>query len=141
MVKRERARLGEHLLSQGIRFRAAYVGALVRQGQTLEAVRQAYVNASIPFPAAHLDPGWNEFDLSHIYRKIAPQLSADGPEFRREYEELLEQIRISRGAHAAAIHRKWLPCDTTIVNAWISGSYKYDGETWEQFRQRIRLAA
>jgi broad specificity phosphatase PhoE len=129
--------LGEHLLSQGIRFRAVYAGTLARQRETLEELIKAYANASLPFPAAYVDPGWNEFDLGRIYCKIAPQLCAADPEFHREYEELLEQIRMSRGAHEAAIHRIWQPCDTRIVNAWISGLYKCDGETWGQFRQRI----
>jgi hypothetical protein len=43
----------------------------------------------------------------------------------------------SRFAAAAAIHRKWLPCDSKIVNAWISGRYPYTGEKWDQFRERF----
>jgi len=135
--KRQSRLLGEHFLSQQIQFKAAYAGTLARQQQTLEEVSQSYAQASASFPVPCVDSGWNEFDLARVYREIAPQLSAEDPQFRREYEELLEQVRISHGAHAAGIHRKWQPCDTRIVNAWIHGGYRYGGETWDQFRQRI----
>jgi broad specificity phosphatase PhoE len=135
--KRQSRLLGEYLLSQGIRFQAAYAGTLVRQQETLEQVRRAYIHAGVSFPSACADPGWNEFDLGRVYREIAPQLSAEDPQFHREYEDMLEQIRISHGAHAAGIHRKWQPCDTKIVNAWICGRYRYGGETWDQFLQRV----
>jgi hypothetical protein len=51
-----------------------------------------------------------------VYREIAPRLVAEDSEFRREYEEMREQVhiigaRISGAAHADRIHRKWLICD------------------------------
>jgi broad specificity phosphatase PhoE len=130
--------LGEHLVSQGIRFQAAYAGTLVRQQDTLQEVKRTYVHAGVSFPAVCADPGWNEFDLGRVYREIAPQLSAEDPQFLQEYRDMLEQIRISHGAHAAGIHRKWQPCDTKIVNAWICGRYGYGGETWNQFLERVQ---
>ena len=130
--------LGEHLLSQGIRWQAAHAGTLVRQQETLREVKRAYLRAGDSFPEVCADPDWNEFDLSRVYREIAPQLSAEDPQFRREYRDMLEQIRISQGRHAAGIHRKWQPCDTKIVNAWICGRYGYGGETWNQFQQRVQ---
>lgn len=135
--KQQSQLLGEHLLSQKIRFQAVYAGTLARQQETLEEVRQAYDHAGVFLPAGCADPGWNEFDLGRVYREITPQLSAQDPQFHREYAEMLEQIRISHGAHRAAIHRKWQPCDTKIVNAWICGRYRYSGETWDQFQQRV----
>jgi broad specificity phosphatase PhoE len=135
--KQQSRSLGEHFLSQTIRFRAAYTGTLARQQQTLTEVSQSYASSAVPFPAAFVDPGWNEFDLGRVYREIAPQLCAQDSEFRREYEKMLDQIAASHGAHTAGIHRKWQPCDTKIVNAWISGQYRYRGETWDEFRARI----
>jgi len=135
--KQQSRLLGEHLLSQRIRFQAIYAGTLARQQETLEEVRQAYAHAGVSVPAVCADPDWNEFDLGRVFREIAPQLSAEDPQFQREYEEMLEQIRISQGAHRAAIHRKWQPCDTKIVNAWICGRNRYSGETWDQFKKRV----
>lgn len=135
--KRQARLLGEHFVSQGIRFASARVGALSRQQQTATEVGAAYADAGISFPAVSVDPAWDEFDLSRVYREIAPRLSAEDSEFRREYEEMREQVRISKGAHAARIHRKWLPCDTKLVEAWVGGRYPYSGETWNQFRERV----
>jgi broad specificity phosphatase PhoE len=135
--KQQARLLGEHFVAQGIRFVSADVGALSRQQQTVEQISAAYANSDVCFPKISLDPGWNEFDLARVYREISPQLGAEDSEFRREYEAMREQIRISESAHAAIIHRKWQPCDTKIVKAWISGRYPYSGETWKQFRQRV----
>ena len=135
--KRQARLLGEHFVSQGVQFASACVGALSRQQQTATEVGAAYADAGVSFPAASVDPAWDEFDLSRVYREIAPRLCAEDSEFRREYEEMREQVRVSEGAHAARIHRKWLPCDTKLVEAWIGGRYPYSGETWKQFRERI----
>jgi len=134
---RQQARLlGEHFISQGIQFTSAFAGALSRQRQTGEEVREAFCRAGLSFPSLTVDPGWNEFDLGQVYSEIAPLLSAEDPQFRLEYEKMQEQIRVSDGPHAA-IHRKWMPCDTKLVNAWISGRYAYSGEKWRQFCERV----
>ena len=129
--------LGEHFLSQGVRFRAAYTGALARQQQTMAEIARSYADAAVSFAAASVDSGWNEFDLGRVYSEIAPQMCAQDSEFRREYQEMLKQMRASQGAHTAEIHRQWQPCDTKVMNAWICGEYPYSGETWAQFRGRI----
>ena len=89
------------------------------------------------FPAIRIDSGWDEFDLRRLYREIAPLLCAEDSGFRREYEAMVEQVQASAGAHGDRIHRKWQPCDTKLVNAWICGRYRYSGETWDQFQQRV----
>jgi broad specificity phosphatase PhoE len=129
--------LGEHFISQGIRFASAYAGALTRQQQTAERISAAYADAEVSFPAVRIDSGWDEFDLGRVYREIAPLLAAEDPEFLREYDEMREQVRVSEGAHGARIHRKWMPCDTKVVEAWLAGRYPYGGETWDQFRERV----
>jgi broad specificity phosphatase PhoE len=130
-------RLGEHFLSQRIDFASACSGTLLRQRETGEEVRAAYTRAGVRFPTIKVVPEWNEFDLAQVYREMAPLLCAADDQFRVEYEKMLEQVRNSNGEPGATIHRKWLPCDTKIVNAWTSGRYPYSGETWDQFRERI----
>ena len=110
--KRQARLLGQHFASQGIHFAAAYSGELWRQRQTMEQIRPAYSESGTLFPAIEIDPGWNEFNLEHVSSELATQLCAQDADFRREYEELLEQVRISEGEHTARVHRKWLPCDT-----------------------------
>jgi broad specificity phosphatase PhoE len=126
--------LGEYFALQGVKFVAAYAGELVRQRQTAEAASAAYGRE---FPDIAEDPGWNEFDLERMYREIAPQLCATNADFRREYETMRQQVHASGGAQEARVHRRWLPCDNALVNAWIAGQHDYAGETWEQFLQRV----
>jgi broad specificity phosphatase PhoE len=135
--ERQARLLGEHFISQGIRFTSAYAGALMRQQQTAEQIRAAYADAGVGFPTIRVDSGWDEFDLGRVYREIAPLLAADDPEFLREYDEMREQVRVSQGEHGARIHRRWMPCDTKVVEAWLTGRYAYGGETWDQFRERV----
>jgi broad specificity phosphatase PhoE len=130
-------RLGEHFLSQGINFVSACSGALLRQRETGEEVRAAYTRAGVSFPTIEVVPEWNEFDLAQLYREMAPLLCTEDDQFRVEYEKMLAQVRNSNGEPEATIHRKWLPCDTQIVKAWISGRYPYSGEKWDQFQERV----
>ena len=134
--RRQARLLGEHFVSQGIQFSSAVAGALSRQRQTGEEVSAAFSRAGVSFPSLTIDPRWNEFDLGRVYSEIAPLLCAEDHQFRLEYEKMREQIRVSDRADAA-IHRKWLPCDTKLVRAWISSRYAYSGERWQQFCERV----
>lgn len=120
--------LGEHFRAQGIRFAAAYSGSLARQ--------QSTAAEALPDAEVLVDPGWDEFDLSHVYRELAPRLIADDERFRIEYEEM--QCAIQR--QEAAVHRKWNGCDKTCVRAWIEERYEYSGESWKAFVSRIHAA-
>jgi broad specificity phosphatase PhoE len=135
--ERQARLLGEHFISQGVRFTSAFAGALTRQQQTAEQIRAVYADAEVGFPTVCVDSRWDEFDLGRVYREIAPLMAAEDPEFLREYDEMREQVRVSQGAHRARIHRRWMPCDTKVVEAWLSGRYPYGGETWDQFRERV----
>jgi broad specificity phosphatase PhoE len=135
--ERQARLLGEHFISQGIRFASAYAGALTRQQQTAGQISAAYAGGGVGFPTVRVDSGWDEFDLGRVYREIAPLLAAEDPEFLHEYDEMREQVRVSEGAHGARIHRRWMPCDTKVVEAWLAGRYPYGGETWDQFRERV----
>ncbi len=135
--RRQSRLLGEYFLSQGIEFAAAYSGAMLRQQQTAAEVSAAYTAAGVSFPGIVIDDDWNEFDLAQVYREIGPLLCEEDLEFRSEYEEMRRQITESAGVHEAQVHRRWRPCDTKIVEAWIAGRFAYRGETWNQFRERV----
>jgi broad specificity phosphatase PhoE len=135
--RRQSRLLGEYFLAQGIMFDAAYTGAMSRQQQTAIEIKEAYSQAALPFPDIIVDDQWNEFDLAHIYSEIGPLLREIDPEFQREYDEMRQEIRHSAGAHAAEVHRRWRPCDTKIVNAWITERVPYSGESWRQFCERV----
>ncbi len=132
---REQARrLGEYLVSAGVEFKAAISGGMRRQRETAAEVRCAYLRAGLPFSEPEVRAEWNEFDLDHVYRGIAPRLCEDDAEFRAGYERMRDEMRDQN----AAIHRRWTPCDTKVVEAWVLGRYQYEGESWPGFCQRIR---
>jgi len=130
-------RLGEYFVSERIHFAAAYSGALVRQEETAAEVKAVYREAGACFPEIVREPGWNEFDLTHVYRALAPLLCAEDPEFERQYRELVAQARAAAEQPEASVNRRWLPCDSKVVEAWMSGQHAYDGESWQAFRERV----
>lgn len=122
---REQTRLlGEHFARQGVRFAKAISGSLTRQQQTAAAVAAAFPD----FPAIEVDPAWNEFDLDHVYRELAPVLCEEDTEFREHFDAMRADVEADR---------RWTPADLRIVEAWIRGHYRYKGETWLDFRRRI----
>jgi broad specificity phosphatase PhoE len=130
--RRQARLLGEYFSAQGSRFEAAYSGSLERQRGTAEE--------ALPDVPVIVDPGWNEFDLAQVYSEMAPHLSADDAEFRREYEDMQQAVIASRGAHDAPVHRKWNDCDKKMIGAWVEGRYEYSGESWQAFVDRIQAA-
>lgn len=135
--RRQARLLGDYFISEKICFSAAYSGALARQSETAAEVRAVYREAGIPFPEVITEPGWNEFDLAHVYRALAPQLCAEDPEFARQYADLEALARAAAEDPEASVHRRWLPCDVAVVRAWMSGRHTYDGESWLAFRARV----
>jgi broad specificity phosphatase PhoE len=126
---RKQARLlGEHFRAQGIHFTAACSGSLARQ--------QATAAEALPDTNIQIDPGWDEFDLSQVYRELSPHLIRDDEQFRLGYEEM--QLAIAR--NESAVHRKWNDCDKKCVRAWVEGRYQYSGESWIAFVARSQAA-
>lgn len=135
---RQQARLlGRYFISEKTQFAAAYSGALARQQETACQVSAAYREAGVCFPEVVREPGWDEFDLTHVYRSLAPQLCAEDPDFEKQYQELVAQARAAAEQPEASVNRRWLPCDVKVVQAWIRGQHVYDGESWHAFRERV----
>ena len=108
-----------------------------RQRETAEQVRLAYQISGAIFPDIAIGACWDEFDLDAVYRGIGPQLARHNDEFRREFEELQRQA-MDPGSR---VHRAWANCDTTVVRAWIDGSFEYVGESFQAFVARVRGGA
>jgi broad specificity phosphatase PhoE len=134
---RQAERLGEWFARQPVRFDQAFSGTLVRQRETAEAARQACLRSGAPFPEITTDPCWDEFDLDAVYRGIGPQIASHDEEFRRQFDELRQQSKDAQ----SAIHRRWSPCDITVVRAWIDAGYEFAGESFESFATRVRSGA
>ncbi|MCU1329086.1 MAG: phosphoglycerate mutase family protein [Bryobacterales bacterium] len=134
---RQARTLGDYFAKEGIHFDAAWVGGLKRQQQTADAVSAAYADAGLPFPAAALNPAWNEFDLDHIYEHLAPVLAEEDPDFRAEYEAMRADVHAAGDDTEADVHRRWTGADVRLVTAWIKGHERYPGESFVAFHQRI----
>jgi broad specificity phosphatase PhoE len=135
--RRQARLLGEYFVAQGIEFTAAHCGTMSRQLQTAAEVSSAFAPSASSFPELNVDQCWNEFDLAQVYREIGPHLCESDPQFRNQYEEMLARIKESVGIPEAPVHRRWWPCDTRMVEAWIEGRFPYSGESWPQFCERV----
>jgi len=127
--------LGEYFLAQGIEFSAVYAGSMKRQQQTASAIGDVY---GISFPKITIEKCWDEFDLTNIYRELGPKLAEIDQDFRVQYEEMRVEAKQQVGVMDAKVHRQWRPCDTKMVDTWISGTLSYSGETWQQLLHRVR---
>ena len=135
---REQARLlGAYFAAQPIEFTAAFAGTLARQEQTALQVKESYEASGRPFPPVVPDCAWNEFDLDGVYGALAPQMCAEDEAFREEYQELERQALVKAGQPEAEVHRRWMPCDVRLVEAWVAGRFPYEGESWPAFRERV----
>ena len=134
--ERQARLLGEHLAAQGAGFAAAYTGSLQRQKRTARLVVQAYDAAGLAFPELIEDPLWDEFDLDALYRALADPLREDDALFRRELDVMTRSIENGD----AQVHRSHNYCDIAVVRAWTSGRYRYGGESWPDFQERIASA-
>lgn len=128
--QRQASLLGEYLCAWGVRFTAAYCGALRRQRETA-ALALARMN---PAPKLTVDASWNELDLDGLWRLLAPRLAAENEDFARSYEALHR--------NGASLDRKLTVCDVELIRTWMRGSHPCDGlESWAEFRCRVENAA
>ena len=133
--------LGSYLARQAITFSHIYIGALSRHHETAESVLEAYQADGVTIPDPVVAPDWNEFDLDAVYKSMAPQLSKVDAAFAAAYEAMQKQVAEQGAVEQSVINRRWNPCDSAVVRAWVSGQYAVDeGETWVGFRERIRGA-
>lgn len=132
--------LGEYLGRQAITFSHIIIGGLRRHRETAEGVLAAYQADGVTIPNPEIDPDWNEFDLDAVYQSIAPQLGKDDPMFAQGYAAMQQQVAEHGAIEQSVINRRWNPCDSAVVKAWVVGQYPVSCETWTAFRERIRGA-
>lgn len=132
--------LGAYLARQAITFSHILIGGLTRHHETAECVLEAYQADGVTIPDPVVDHDWNEFDLDVVYKSIAPQLNKVDAAFAAAYEAMQHQVAEQGAVEQSVINRRWNPCDSAVVRAWVSGQYPVEGETWVEFRERIRAA-
>jgi broad specificity phosphatase PhoE len=128
------ASLGRHFAAQGMAFTALYAGGLQRQQETAEIVRAALEQAKGSAPEIVIDDGWNEFNLSSVYRAIADHLSRDLPGFAEDFAEMQAALIADPNTVRGAAGR----CDRVVIQAWIEHRYPHEEiASWIEFRQRV----
>ncbi len=136
-VGRTQARaLGAWFVERGHRFDVVVTGGLRRQQFTAEEMLGAMEQRGVARPAVAVDPRWDEFDLDAVYAGVGPQLAEADEQFRAEYEELMHDA----ADPDSTAHRSWRSCDVTVVRAWISGRFQYEGESFNDVCARVRKA-
>jgi broad specificity phosphatase PhoE len=125
------ARLAQLWLRRSVQFDEVYSGTLPRQVRTEEVVGECLRAAGRPWPAAVLDPAWNEYDAPGVLEHLVPadaRLTALAAEFERARATPDEYRRFQRMFEAAMAH--WL--ETTIETSGV--------ESWPVFRTRVSTA-
>lgn len=120
------AHLRDWFAKESIRLDRVIAGSMVRQVET------ARIAAAEP----EFSPALNEFDLDVVYRSLAPMLRNADPQFQREYDEMMAVMHTAD----APVHRQWNRCDVTVFQAWHTGKYPVEGESWTQFKSRVLAA-
>ena len=128
------AQLGRHFAAQGTTFTALYAGGLHRQQQTAEIVRAALAPSSGSTPEIVIDDGWNEFNLSSVYRALADHLSRDLPGFAEDFAEMQAALIADPNTVRGAAGR----CDRLVIEAWMEHRYLHEEiPSWSEFRTRV----
>jgi broad specificity phosphatase PhoE len=134
--------LGEYLSRQAVTFSHILVGGLQRHQETANSVLDAYRKDGVNIPDPVIDTDWNEFDLDAVYQSIAPQLGKDDPEFAQGYAAMQRQVSEQGSIEQSVINRRWNPCDSAVIRAWVGGRYAATTcQSWTAFRDRVSDAA
>jgi broad specificity phosphatase PhoE len=121
-------KLAEYWTRQNVSFDEIWCGSLPRQARTAEVIAEHMSVAKRPWPAATVDPAWNEYDATGVLRNLAPadpHLAALAAEF--------EQSRGGPGEHRA--FQRLL---AAAMTCWLEGTVEGDDyERWPAFQERI----
>jgi len=122
------AKLGQFWLRNQVRFDEVHSGALPRQTRTEQVVGECYRAAGRPWPEAHVDRAWNEYDATGVMQHLVPadaRLAALAAEFEAARTGPDGYRRFQRMFEAAML-------------AWLDGTLENDGvEPWTAFRDRV----
>jgi broad specificity phosphatase PhoE len=129
--------LGRYLEASNLRFPCWFAGGLRRQQETAQL---ASIEQREEVAATKVVEAWNEFDLDAVYEGIGPQLAMRNLEFRTHWNTVKTLVELHGHNESALVNRRWSPADEMVVRAWVQGDYRYPGESWLDFRERIRGA-
>jgi broad specificity phosphatase PhoE len=132
--ERQSRLLGEHWLKWNVSLDAVYVGTLVRQRRSAEAVAEAYRADGRQFPELATLSGFNEYDSSAILTGSVPQVLAQHPEIAA----LIKEISPAGKPDLVGSKKNFQRVFSRVMNLWVEGKIKVAGmESWQDFTGRV----
>jgi broad specificity phosphatase PhoE len=126
--------LGEYLARRGIVFDRVCAGPCVRQRDTAELMREAYLKAGLTFPEPLMLPEFNEYQGDAVLERSLPRLIENDPSIRDLHATF--QSSIGSGERRAAFQRLF----EAVIGKWVEGTVSVRGvETWLEFSSRVNL--
>jgi broad specificity phosphatase PhoE len=130
--ERQALLLGEAWVRQRRKLTEVYVGPRSRQRHTAELVAACYQRAGLPFPELVTLPELDEYDLSGILQRLAPELARQDLEFARLFDGQ------RRGLTGRDRERSFQTMFERLLRHWQTATEVMDGlETWPTFCERV----
>jgi broad specificity phosphatase PhoE len=133
-LKQARA-LGESWVRAERRVDEVYIGPRDRQRQTAELVASSFQTAGISFPDPVVIPELDEYDLSGLLLRLAPQLVNQNAEFATLW------AGVRNGSTELEKERSFQNMFEPLMFHWLSMDTIMDGlESWLSFGSRVERA-
>lgn len=125
--------LGEYWAQSGRAIDEVYVGPRQRHRQTAAAMAARFAQSGRSLPEPVVIPDLDEYDLTGILDRLAPELAKED----KEFATLLERKR--HGATAAEQARSFQRMFEPLLIHWLQAGAAIDGlESWTAFQVRVQ---
>jgi broad specificity phosphatase PhoE len=127
--------LGQYWTRRNVVFDAVFVGPCRRHADTARLVGQAYQEAGLPWPAAVLLPGLDEYQAEAVLKQALPGLVA-------QHEHIAQlHAAVQRAGDRAEKLRTFQKLYEVVIDRWAHGELDLpEVESWTTFCQRVQQA-
>jgi len=130
--QRQAVILGEAWIRQGRKIDEVFVGPRARQRHTVELVASCYERGGLTFPQPTELPELDEYDLSGILQRLAPEFARQDKEFARLFADQ------KRGANERERARSYQAMFERLLLHWQALPPVLDElEHWAAFSERV----
>jgi len=124
--RRQARRLGNHLLTAGVRFDACWSGTLRRQRQTADEIGSCCRQAGVELPPPAQIERLNEYDYEAVLRALVPLIEAEDSSFVQAVQAMFDDRRAFQKVFGRVMRR------------WASGVDRREGlPSWVAFCQGV----
>jgi broad specificity phosphatase PhoE len=126
--------LGEYLARRGIVFDRVCAGPCVRQRDTAELMREAYLKAGLAFPEPLMLPEFNEYQGEAVLERSLPGLLENDQSIRGLHAVF--QSSTSSTERRASFQKLY----EAVIGKWVDGALPLPHvEAWSEFSSRVNL--